>query len=529
MVVLNLVLLCFFSTLVSAFYPFVPKYRCVEDGTCLDLAVRETPAVTLGEAPERPGIFRIKIEQTPPTDDIPHDVRVARYAAQVARKNAAKRDNKFATTKSDKPTTPNSNAIDQDGTDFSYTTSVFVGSKNKRLRMLVDSGAASTWVMGSTCTNSPCQIHELYGPADSDKYKPSTTTFSFQYGTGNVSGLYIEDTIGLAGFSLPIQFGVADVVSDEFNNYPMDGILGLSRVPNAVVPGFVSALMDKKLLEKNIFSVNIFRASDLANNGEITFGGVDASKYTGEITYTDITAPGASWVIPVDEAGFNGKVSGLKGRNVIIDTGTTYCFMPPADAKIFYANLPGAIVSKDGSSYAVPCTTTIPAEFTFSGATYSIPSKDWVGGKVSGVETETMCTSNIYSRSATEDGSWLLGDTFFKSVYAVFDLDQNRIGLASKPVVVTPPTPASSLASGSAAQSPTGGPVATMTTGSQGFNAISGSSSAPTPASEANPASPDAAVHAQTKNSSASLLNTQFTLCIAAFIAAAATTVATVL
>lgn len=67
MVVLNLLLLCIFTTLVSAFFPYVPKYRCVEEGTCLDLAGRETPAGTLDEAPERPGIFKIKIEQTPHT------------------------------------------------------------------------------------------------------------------------------------------------------------------------------------------------------------------------------------------------------------------------------------------------------------------------------------------------------------------------------------------------------------------------------------------------------------------------------
>ena len=355
-------------------------------------------------------------------------MRVARYAAQLARKNAAKRGNGFLITNSDKPTTPNSNAIDQDGTDFSYTTSVYVGSKNKPIRMLVDSGAASTWIMGSTCTKPACKIHDTFGPADSDTYTTTTKTFSLEYGTGKVSGAYIEDTIGIAGFSLSFKFGVADDVSDDFNNYPMDGILGLARVPNAVVPGFASALIDKKLLVKNIFSVNIYRAADLANNGEITFGGVDDSKYTGEITYTDIAAPGGSWVIPVDEAGFNGKGSGLKGKNAIIDTGTTYCFMPPADAKSFYANVPGAKVSDDGGSYAVPCTTTIAAEFTFSGAKYSIPSKDWVGGKVGGVSTETMCTSNIYSRDATQDGSWLLGDTFLKSVYAVFDLDESRIG-----------------------------------------------------------------------------------------------------
>lgn len=365
-------------------------------------------------------------------------MRVARYAAQLARKNAAKRENGFLITKSDKPTTPNSNAIDQDGTDFSYTTSVNVGSKNKPLRMLVDSGAASTWVMGSTCTKPACMIHETFGPADSDTYTASTKTFNLEYGTGKVSGKYIQDTIGLAGFSLPLNFGVADDVSDDFNNYPMDGILGLARVSNPVVPGFASTLIDKKLLDKNIFSVNIYRASDLANNGEITFGGVDASKYTGDITYTDIVQPGGSWVIPVGEAGFNGKDSGLKGKMAIIDTGTTYCFMPPADAKSFYANVDGAKVSDDGGSYAVPCTTTISAEFTFSGATYSIPAKDWIGGKVGGVATETMCTSNIYSREATGDGSWLLGDTFLKSVYAVFDLDQNRIGELNDSTYVCP-------------------------------------------------------------------------------------------
>ncbi|KFY27920.1 hypothetical protein V493_03210, partial [Pseudogymnoascus sp. VKM F-4281 (FW-2241)] len=527
---------------------------CVEDGSCLDLSGRETPAGTLDEAPKRPGIFKIKIEQTPRTDDIHHEVRVARYAAQLARKHAAKRGNGFLITKSDKPTTPNSNAIDQDGTDFSYTTSVYVGSKNKPLRMLVDSGAASTWIMGSTCTKPACKIHDTFGPADSDTYKASTKTFLLQYGTGKVSGTYIEDTLGLAGFSLPVNFGVADDVSDDFNNYPMDGILGLSRVPNAEVPGFASALVDKKLLDKNIFSVNIYRASDLANNGEITFGGVDASKYTGDITYTDTTSPGGSWVIPVDKAGFNGEDSGLKGKVAIIDTGTTYCFMPPADAKSFYSNVPGARVSEDGGSYAVPCTTSISAEFTFSGAKYSIPSKDWVGGKVGGVSTETMCTSNIYSRKATEDGSWLLGDTFLKSVYAVFDLDKSRIGLASKPAVVTPPTSsiattqktASStgpmetspmetspsdtstlIASGSAAQSPTGSassPDATMTTGSQGFNAIAGSSSVPTEASAASTAAADPGAQAATEDSSASsLLNTHFTLYMAAFIAIAAT------
>jgi hypothetical protein len=66
MVVLNLILLCILTISVSAFFPYYPEYKCVEDGACL-LSGRETPTDTPAEAPESKGIFKMKIEQTPPT------------------------------------------------------------------------------------------------------------------------------------------------------------------------------------------------------------------------------------------------------------------------------------------------------------------------------------------------------------------------------------------------------------------------------------------------------------------------------
>lgn len=67
MVALNLLLLCIFTISVSAFYPYLPEYKCVEDGSCLKgLTGRETPSGIPAKAPEGNGIFKIKIEQTPP-------------------------------------------------------------------------------------------------------------------------------------------------------------------------------------------------------------------------------------------------------------------------------------------------------------------------------------------------------------------------------------------------------------------------------------------------------------------------------
>lgn len=366
-------------------------------------------------------------------------MRVARYGERLARKYAsrispqdqsrssvAKRANSFRNIQSITPTLPNSAAIDQDGTDFSYVATVYLGSKKKPVRMLVDTGAVSTWVMGSSCTSSGCKIHDSFGPGDSSTYEASTDSFEIAYGTGDVAGNWVQDTVGFAGFSVPFSFGVAETISSEFNSYPMDGILGLCQGQKGDHPSFAQTLKDKNLLTANIFGVNLHRGSDNINNGEITFGAVDDSKFTGPITYTNTVKQGAQWIIQLGDAGFNGEGSGLAGRDVSIDTGTSYCFIPADDAKLFYAGVPGAVVSANGGTYSVPCTTTIPAQFTFSGVTYNIPTKDWVGGKSSG--SDTMCTSNIYPRDVSGAGTWLLGDTFLKSVYTVFDMDKNRIG-----------------------------------------------------------------------------------------------------
>ena len=59
---------------------------------------------------------------------------------------------------------------------------------------------------------------------------------------------------------------------------------------------------------------------------------------------------------------------------------------------------------------------------TFGAKTYTIAPRDWVGPKVDG-----NCTSNIYGYDVVEN-AWLLGDTFLKNVYAVFDFDAYQVG-----------------------------------------------------------------------------------------------------
>ena len=301
---------------------------------------------------------------------------------------------------------------------------MLIGSNDTPMEMLLDTGAGNSWVMGSMCTSVPCTEHSTFGPDDSQTYTPlDGDSFSVQYGTGDVSGTLANDTISFAGLKLEMTLGIANITSSDFSSYPMDGILGLSQLQANGQPNFIQTLVAAQLLQSNVFGISISRSRDGPNTGEINFGAPDTTRYSGSLSYTPVASNGESdWAIPMDSIGWAGQDSGLTGRTAYLDTGTSFIFCPADDAKALHSLIPGSDLQSDGVTYHVPCTTTDAVTVAFSGVTYNISSEDWIGPNVNGV-----CTSNIYGQPVVNDG-WLLGDTFLKNVYALFDIDQNRVG-----------------------------------------------------------------------------------------------------
>lgn len=238
-----------------------------------------------------------------------------------------------------------------------------------------------------------------------------------EYGSGSVSGISGTDTVTLAGLKLPLTLGIANQTSNDFNSFPVDGILGLSSTSN-----FIGNLVTSKALKSNVFGMSLNRASDGPNNGEINFGTPDTSRYSGDLTYTSIdTEAGGFWAIPMANVGVGTSQTGITTKLAYVDSGTSFIFCHPDDAKTFHDLIPGA-TSSDDSTYHVPCDTTASVTFQFGSTTFNVAPKDWVSQPNGGV-----CTSNIYGHDIVS-GNWLLGDTFLKNVYAVFDADQSRVG-----------------------------------------------------------------------------------------------------
>ncbi|KEF52681.1 uncharacterized protein A1O9_11098 [Exophiala aquamarina CBS 119918] len=400
-----------------------------------------------------------------------------------------KRNNAFSVTNSSKPNAPNAMSISQDGADFTYFSVMKFGSPGRDMYMLLDSGSANTWLMGSSCQSQACQIHNTFGHANSDTLNLTQTTFSLAYGTGQVQGTMASDTVSFANYSLELGFGMATTASDDFLNYPMDGILGLGRAASEElgVQSLMDALDDQEGLKEKIFGIHLQRSSDGTKDGQITFGGVDASKFKGKLEYTN-AINNSTWEIPLDDGGVDDKGVGFKGKSAIVDTGTSYWLAPPGDADALHALIPGSY--HNGETYLVPCSTTANVFVTFSGVNYTISPKDYVRGGATG-SADGMCYSNIIGHQAYGPNQWILGDVFLKNVYTVFDFDNARVGFASHSVSSdssttsslsssSPPTtsPSSSSSSSASSAQPSGSTTATSAEGPS--KTVSSSSAGPT-------------------------------------------------
>ncbi|KAL2128720.1 hypothetical protein VTI74DRAFT_8722 [Chaetomium olivicolor] len=439
---------------VQAFFPFIPDDQCDPDEHC---------------GPFGPGSKRNDHWSGQPAEGItvdvyrrpsvPHDPAtdpVAQAAARLARKfggeqpSAAseleKRKNTYSVSEPVTPTTSNSAGIYQYGPDYSYFIRVQVGSSQQPFYMLLDTGAANSWIMGSECQSDACKIHNTFDPASSKTWRTDKKPFKITYGSGDLTGIVGQDTTTFAGLTLDLSFGLANYTHDDFKHFAFDGILGLAM--GASVTGtFLQILKAKKLVNSLVVGMSLNRDSDGANNGQVTFGGVDPAKYTGEISYTKVESPAkeaGDWAIPLGGVSFNGKSANISSKEAYLDTGTSFAFAPPDDLAALFQLIPGSSSTKNGDyvEFYIPCDTELPIHVMFSGVKYEIAAQDWVVKK-----DEKTCLSRIYGYEIRAN-TWLLGDTFLKNVYSVFDADKMRIGLAAKPP--PPPKPSSTAVAATA-------------------------------------------------------------------------------
>lgn len=103
----------------------------------------------------------------------------------------------------------------------------------------------------------------------------------------------------------------------------------------------VESLATAGLIPDAITSYKISRFADQKNDGEITFGALDKTKFDPAtlVTINNVNSQGF-WEAPLDAATVDGKDTGLQGRTAIIDTGTTLIVVPDSVSRVFLRQSP---------------------------------------------------------------------------------------------------------------------------------------------------------------------------------------------
>jgi aspergillopepsin I len=166
------------------------------------------------------------------------------------------------------------------------------------------------------------------------------------------------------------------------------------------------------------------------STSSLDFGHINASRYTGKLTYTPVTPATASlWSFNWAGFGIGSDAFNTTSSKVVIDadTGLNYTRLPPSVVASYHAKVAGSAVYKTTNWYSYPCNETLPT-FTFGASTakYTISADQLVYGYLA---DNVTCLTAI--QSSGDEASGTFGTPFLAGLYTVYDYGAKRIGFAT--------------------------------------------------------------------------------------------------
>ena len=322
-----------------------------------------------------------------------------------------------------------------------YFANVSLGTPAQDLRLDIDTGSSDIWA--NSATSQLCQQYQeecaasgTYNANDSSSYSYLNSDFEIKYADGSEAlGDYATDTLAIGGTAIEnVQFGIG------YSSSSPQGILGIGYETNEAAisttdktyPNFPAVLVSAGVINSMAYSLWL---NDIdANQGSILFGGVDSDKYTGSL---------ATLPIIQEEGEYREFIIGLTGITaanqtilsssdeavaVLLDSGSSLSYLPTAYANATFTIFEAEYDENAGAA-VVNCNlmnSKDTVDFDFSGKTISVSMSELI--ILDGYRhNQAVCILGI---SDAGDTTAVLGDTFLRSAYVVYDLSNNEISLA---------------------------------------------------------------------------------------------------
>jgi elongation factor G len=330
------------------------------------------------------------------------------------------------------------------------------------LTLQLDTGSSDIWVPDSTAQVCQQQGSEgctlgSFKPDDSSSFTiVGKGDFDIAYVDGSKSqGDYFTDVFEIGGATLKNMTMGLGLTTDI--NYGLVGvgyavneaIVGDTQSLSSVYPNLPVNMVDEGLINTVAYSLWL---NDLdASSGNILFGGIDTAKYKGELTritiyptqqniYTHFAVALTS-LEAYSSSGHDTLTSTEFPIPVVLDSGTTLSYLPTDLAQQIWTEV-GAVWSDEAGAAVLPCNLqNSKGYFSFglagpNGPRINVTMDELVLDLTSGraprfsagqYNGQDACAFGIQNFSSSP---YLLGDTFLRSAYVVYDLVNNEIGIA---------------------------------------------------------------------------------------------------
>ncbi|KAK3935724.1 aspartic peptidase domain-containing protein [Diplogelasinospora grovesii] len=366
-----------------------------------------------------------------------------------------------------RPRTPFSEMLANNLTGGGYYAKVQVGTPGQTITMQIDTGSSDVWMLSQDadlCHDK--RLKEIYGDC-TDTFDPSKSStykllaqdgFTITYAdSSGVSGDYFSDNLSIDGADTikALQMGLGK------NSTINTGLMGIGfdtdEASTTVYPSIIDQMQSQGLIGIKAYSLYL---NDLqSSTGTILFGGIDTGKYTGSLKAVPIEPDSESHAI----TSFTVTLSSLVAVSdngtsinlapsaipVILDSGTTLTYLPQEVANNIQSMLQAYDDTDDSGLVLVDCShlvldQSLAFQFQFGatadGPVINVPISEVVINDVSAYlqsgqiklpselpfTSANACSLGIRASSAP----YILGDTFLRSAYVVYDLTHNEIALA---------------------------------------------------------------------------------------------------
>ncbi|ROV99513.1 hypothetical protein VMCG_06363 [Cytospora schulzeri] len=357
--------------------------------------------------------------------------------------------------------------IKNGNTDLQWYTTISVGTPPQQFNVLIDTGSQGLVLPASNCTS--CSPQTLFEPSKSSTFSwmpdesgqvlfstgGDTIPFSAEQGAHCTVVTDIASLQGLAATSY--KFYLCDQEGPALSSMPnIDGILGFGIQDNSG-QSLLWALYDEGLLDDPVFG--IYTPSGQATGGQLTVGGVDDTKFDGELVWLDLDPLSVDhdiWAMDVQTIFVSGEQLMVASNDsvakkpypqslTVLDTGTSFMMAPDYEtARDIYAQISPRIYQIDPvGTWGAPCSDMeeITAELTFlfgyDGATQlnvTIPSNSFNLGPYPGEDGVCQAVINNYQSSNLNDdgrGVWICGSPLLKHYYTAWNGLDLRTGFAA--------------------------------------------------------------------------------------------------